>query len=633
MKKIYFKLNEDYSLCIEKKIAYWVDNNQERVTPIRELRKPFSYGNENRDDVLLKDLKNHDMLTGETTQELKAFLTKSSSEYNPEDHIIKVKQKDEILPFNVIENGDERYYPKDGYVHLQKKVEDKDTGYITWVGSKKILACEPEYVRDIINKETEEIYYDLKAKSKGEEFHERFVDYNLLKSHLTLNYGVDINHTRAYLSLLRAKDEGKYTFIPDGISFVDEKYMFYKDEQSIIIEDINIRKVEEAKKQIKYHEEISNLKDKKMFRTLIRWMITAPFFFALKKDKFRKDEFIPYLIFNGEPETAKTSHVKIFTDINDEEVEGPDTIGSSFRLAEYFSSSKNFLAVDEAADILSPYNTKMNNTLKSNSHNVVFTARGNTELKMRKFLGKRTALFMTNDLYTFEPTFKRRCIVLTTTREDITTDYSINKFLELEEQGYSKNLPDLLTYLRLKIVERLNNKKISFKKAVDEVFEEEELLTYNDAYTVDDTRVITKEEVDDIYQISFSLIDGILNNKMSLRDFDEEISQDGKTEEVDDTRLKIYKMKLLENGGVKGIYQKYNKKEEKNKFYATSEFAKMFNKNAGLSKHISHNKLADAFNKELEQVWINGRNMKAFDISIIADYITQPGKEEYNEEE
>lgn len=503
-----------------------------------------------------------------------------------------------IAEKNMLQNGKRRYLQdkENCRVILQKKVCPE--GICVWQHEEDILTIVPLRIDTYKNLETKEVYLRFKYLEKGKEKKKDFRDFDDLKSFIKRdgkNLGMS-NSWAEYLSLL--KDKGtKKEFYPKGIVYANGKYLYIdENEEPITNPEYHFKKIKKAKKQLKHHEKISNIKDKKKFRTIIKWGLVSKCFSPLKYDTSRNEEdIIPYILLTGEPHTAKSTNLATCISIYNENVKSAQSVATKYTLMTALGESKNPLIIDEAFSLLNNpanRNNMYNDTFKKNvTIGDEIGARGNKDQQTNKYRGKRICGFTMNDKPGITDSgFIRRIIELHFNKEDIVTEKNKADYKELKKDNYVDNLKELFFYLHMKIIAELNNTQNGFYECVDKVLIDEGLNEYTNVYWVKDTKEITTNEEKLIEDEMYDFIHSELSrNPTNNND-------------------------LIKDGYIQGL------KEKDGKYYVTKVFIDWYNNKSHRFK-TSLSKLARILNQEVQNKRFNRNQTSCVEIELNHDEI------------
>lgn len=418
-----------------------------------------------------------------------------------------------------------------------------------------VLIIIPEKIEYVLNKETEQTFTRFTYKDRsGVTRSEDFDDFDkILEFIKTRGYMIGTgSYWKEYIGLLNGY-AGYKEFYPEGISYKRGKYKYIdSNEETISNPEYDQIKIMRAKKQLRHHELISNIRNKKHFRGIMKWGLVSKFFFAVKSDGVRRDDdMIPYLFLTGQSKAAKTAILKIIGQIYESPVKASGSIKTDFTLMKTLSMDKDVLLVEEAYSLFAnKYDKKYIETLKANASSTMeIGARGTKTQGMNHYIGQRTVGFSMNDDPEISDTgMRRRMIDISFNIGDMVTEESKEAYTQLKKSAYISNLRELFFYLHMKIIDELNSTEDSFIECVDRVLTEEGLEEYKDVTWIVDADIATEREELFIFEEIYSFI----NEKLASNN-------------------NYNNGYLLKQGFIPGV------KEKNNEYYATSTFVDWYN--------------------------------------------------------
>lgn len=205
-------------------------------------------------------------------------------------------------------NGKRRYRNDEETWSMKRQTYSEDAENPGWIDVEMVLTIMPISINYYINKETDQSYVRMEYYDKGKKEIRDFDDFSKIidfikRTGKNVGYG---GYWKESLSLLEREAITK-EFFPPGISCNGKVYKYLDENEDEYFEPIyDEDKIKKGKEQLKKHEQISNIKDKKKFRSIMKWGIISPFFFAIKCDEERADDdMIPYLFLTGQARVGK----------------------------------------------------------------------------------------------------------------------------------------------------------------------------------------------------------------------------------------------------------------------------------------------------------------------------------------
>jgi len=476
----------------------------------------------------------------------------------------------------------------------KKIVLERDLGRIGWIDDGIVSYVVPYKVIRRVYPDKAEEKYVVKYYEENLDKEKDFTDYAEAKRYFR-GLSVLEGNMSEYMGLL-LETICTETYYMDGPAFINGRYFFIKNNEEIHEDVLDCDQVRLGLELLQQHSEITNLKDNK-YHTIMKWMITAPFAAAMKLDKGRISEYIPYLAITGQANVGKTRLVEsVIQDIYGEKDKTQSTLTAEFRLGFTFEESKFPFYIDEA--YIDIRDKRIINTLKAATMSTEAMRRGNKDQTMTEYAALRSACFMSNDGFDLDENLSRRFIIVETDDKDIPNPEDERKYKELiGTNDFSGLIMQAILYLQMKICTYLSqNPKESFEDIVDSVFATYLSDDWIHTIRINDVSKVMQKTDEDIKEAAYDLIWQEVNRKLNSSDVKRIVTSESVygTEYAEQGEVNVTDLKLgiLENDLVPGVHFK-----KASEYVVTSAFLKLLRKDLNMPS-LSLDRLARVFKSE-----------------------------------